>query len=69
MSEVPLQGEGGRVSVREAGVRSKPSTAPLPSEKGEKLKIFETFPPKWRTKRPTYGLDCFICAKFARQQA
>jgi len=38
---------------------------PLPSEEGRTLNVFRTFA---SMPRPEYGLDCLICATFARQR-
>ena len=39
---------------------------PLPSEKGTTLNVLRTFPAK---PRPESGLDCLMCATFARSGA
>jgi len=40
-------------------------TCPLSSEEGTRLNVFWTFTSK---PRPESGLDCLMCAKFARQR-
>ena len=42
-----------------------PSCQPLPSEEGTTSKVLGPLP---RKPRPASGLDCLICAEFARQR-